>query len=72
MTLPRTIHRRNARRRARLDAARRQAEWDALTPEQQDRRRGMAELLKGATTDEALAALERNVTYFRVVNRDYR
>lgn len=71
MTLPRTIHRRNARKRAKITAARRQAEWDALTPEQQARRRGMTELLNGQMTREALAALENNLTYFHTVNRQW-
>lgn len=41
MTLTRTIHRRNARRRARAGAEARKRIWDALTPEQQARELAM-------------------------------
>lgn len=46
MTLTRTIHRRNCRKRARSDALAAQRRWDALTPEQRAEELAMRETMR--------------------------
>ncbi len=66
MTLKRTIHRRNARKRARADAIRRKAEWDALSPKERARRQGIIDMFNESSkmwVAEGLRALESDLKF---------
>jgi hypothetical protein len=67
MTLPRTVHRREARKRAREREIERQRRWDAMTPEQQqahlDHMNAMARMW--------VPLMERRLALANFVNRQY-
>ncbi len=66
MTLARTIHRREARKRARAAAIRRQREWDALSPQERERRENWSKMLRetmGWFAKESLALYANDLKF---------